>query len=237
MLFNFYWPALRGKLLVLSLLTLMVTLAIGMYMASTGHEAPWGAYFCVSLFAMLSPLTLLGKDYRSTTAQLPVTAGEKLGTLLLYFWVLFPLSIYAANLLSEFIIKQWLGVSITESFLSEYLDAGVEMYTIYICGWIESLLLCTICIYFVTTSRDLRAGRTIIAVLISYVALMMIMSISLFIFGFMAGFNATVYCDELGVNQMSDAMVKGLIIVAVLSVFAAAFFLRKLYKYLNNSGF
>jgi len=238
MLIRFYWPRLRGPLLALVLLTAFLTLSIGVYVSATGHNAPWGAYFSISLLMLLSPMTLLLRDFRQVSSQLPVTAAEKLGALLFYFWLVFPWSVYLVSALTEIMISHFTGNDISQSFVSEYTPSGINYLLLCLCGIMVTMSIIVVELYYMLKARGNRAGVALVSVLAGFACYMFLVAVMCFIAGLAFGFVAARTGKEIDVAFVSGKVFLYVMpfVTGVLALVAVVYVL-KLRKHLNNSGF
>ncbi len=238
MLTRFYWPRLRGPLFALLSLTVFLIFSIGVYLSVTGHNAPYGVYLSVSLLILLSPVTLLLRDFRAVGSQLPVTATEKLGTLLFYFWIVFPWSIYAVGALAEFAVKLATGTDIMQSFLNEYSPSGVSYFVISGSGTLVMMSIIACELYHMLRARGNRAGVALVSVLVGLACYMLLVAMASFILGVIVGYRAAVTGEEIDLTLATrQVFMYVLPSVSAMLMLVAAVYLIKLHKHLNNSGF
>lgn len=231
------WPSLRGILLVLSLAVLVLTVAMGAYVHFTQKNPSMLAYYVLSMLTVLSPLAITRRDFRSVTAQLPVTASEKTTALLLLFWVVFPLSTFVFQYVGEWIIESWFGVDLVRIYMNDFYD---DLALAMIFGTVQTLCIIVIELYALVTARKNRIIAAIGAAVGTVVGFMLMSVVMFFCIGIWIGLRAraagaTDLTDEM--YNLPQVLAWVITILLAVSVAATIIFTFKLNKRLNNSGF
>ncbi len=239
MLLRLYAPALRFKLLALTVLSFLLTTGTGLYIKITGNQNPLGGYYLLQFIILLAPITLARRDFRDISSQLPVTAGEKFSTLLFLYWLVFPGCICLAELAGGWCVSEVLHVDITYlTAIFEYPNLSPSV--IYFCGSLQSASIVIVELYALVKARKSRILSGIGAALLTFVSYILISAFCAFGIGLYAGFQAS-YEGEFDENMMAQLTLSLFpwvfyVLIAV-AVVVLAIFMKKLYKSLNNSGF
>lgn len=239
MLLRLYIPSLLGKLIVLSLLTLLLTVALGAYALAYHQRPPLIGFYLLSMLIMLAPLTIATKDFRDVSAQLPVTATEKTATLCIIYWLMFPAVMGTAGWLGEIFCRLVLGVDLDVYVLENYEN---HYYQMLIAGCIQMIAVVTITLYYIVTAAGNRILTGLVACVAGFIATLLISGVILFIIGFIVGMQVAAGTAEPELVQIINNKIMGLLPLAiglqvVLALIAIIYFTYKLHKSLNTRGF
>lgn len=245
MLFKFYWPGcLRRGTLIMALSTLAFVLLGGLVLKAFGFF-PSILMFPLTMVLYLSPIMLTRRDYRFVSAQLPVTVGEKIGFLLIYFGFVIPLvmavSVVIGGLLSIWILNVDI-VAVLDSVGSESLQA---MPLAFLPVYFFAILI--IILYYMITrqNRPLAAMVSFFMVFIALTVLSFIGGMVIGVVAMVSLANPAMACSANAIADSESALApiiaQGMPIVmtVIICILTASgiIYLSKLAKYLRNSGF
>lgn len=239
MLLRLYIPSLLGKLVVLSLLSLLLTVAMGAYAMAYHQRPPLIGFYLLSMLIMLAPLTIATKDFRDVGAQLPVTATEKTATLFIIYWLIFPAVMATAGWLGEIFSRLALGVDLDVYVMDNYQN---HFHWMLIAGCIQMIAVVTITLYYIVTASGNRILTGLVACVAGYIATLLTAGLIFFIIGFVVGIQVAAGTAEAEMVQIINNKIVGFLPLAigfqvVLALIAIIYFTYKIHKSLNIRGF
>ncbi len=167
MLFQYYWPGLRKQVILMPLAAVLITAGVSWYLSlGFGTDNVMLPLSAVSIMYYLAPIGLAHKNYRSTSATLPVTAGQKLTFLLLYFWIFVMLITTGVMWLTAFIMipfspEIWTEIQrATAGFTTTY---GMSPFAPWV--WPLAFFFQTIVLYAVLKAKRGRQMKGIVVFL------------------------------------------------------------------------
>lgn len=232
-------PALRKQLIICAVSATVLSLLYVFFTYAEASRIAFTCYSVIGLMFIMAPLGLGKADYRFTVAQLPVSAGEKLAFLLIYFWAVLMLviNVVPVVILSLFSISP-------ETVMGSYVPFGDEPAMLSVLGatsYLISMVLQLFVLYTMVTAKGNRALRAVVGLIILYVVFMFaVFVLSVIHTAYeLAKLPAGVNPTDLPADPqfMSHTLVGVFIVVAALFVVFGAVLLVKLYKRLKHSGF
>lgn len=247
MLWRLYWPGLKLGYIICAILPFVAVFLSAMLAHFTGSSMDLLSQWPISLLIYLSPIMLARRDYRDVSSQLPVTAAEKLGFLLLTFWVAVPAVIHLSANLGELLSVAVFGSHIKnllngaeQRALTMLQDYGFDSaFTNKVFGFTSIMAMIAIELYYLVKVKHNR----ILAVIATMLTINFASGILAGILGACIGFYHGYHGKAAGLD---DAQITAAIIHAtlwimstiyVLVMTAAIIYLIKLYKRLRNCGF
>lgn len=106
LLAGFYWPALRRQTIIYPTVTVLLVIAGGLL--SNYVDPGFLSAFLSMVFAVMfywSVLPFAAVDHRAISSQLPVTAWQKLGFLLLFTYIWIPLLLYVSSFAATLVLE------------------------------------------------------------------------------------------------------------------------------------
>lgn len=240
MLCKLYWPGVSRGVLWYPIIVFMLTF-VSAAIAHGFGSWPMVMYSVpISVMFVCSPIIFTRRDYQSVSAQLPVTASEKLGFLLMVCWILMPALIFLSATVGEWVASAIFGQDIKSAI--EAVAKGISNWRT-VSGFIQIYCILTIALYYNVTRRKNRAGATLVSAFVAYISFMVIAGIVMFSIGLYMGFQAAANApepdfDALFTSTLIDNMIRYWDVAAI-SLFAivALVYLKKLYTHLRNHGF
>lgn len=171
MLWRYVYPGLRWQVIWYPVVALFCSAVyvMAMFVGTTSYNIAASMGMVLTMMTYLAPLSLAGRDFRSTIGLLPVMASEKLVFLLLYF--------------CGYILLVTSGISVLATYMSRWLFPEVQENVMYILSSFKglaspitllgctimsmALILCTL--YGVLSARTNRIGKGILFAVIGFV--------------------------------------------------------------------
>jgi len=233
MLFRLYYPMIRWQIVGYVILSIAVTgiMAFGQWMGHVMFPATVGSLM-LSIAYYIAPIGFTRRDYRQVCDILPVTAGEKMAFLLLYFGLGTILLLSGPFYLLHFIFPDYVPC-----YLSAYnANVGIEIPVWgYLSGFVSALSVVAVTLWTLVVSKTSRGAMIFAAVVAVNVVMSVIGGIAGIVF-------AITHFDELKNNPEDILFVGGLVnyIIAIgifISVTIISVFLTMLYRKLKCRGF
>ena len=243
MIIRLYWPTLRGMLLFFTLLSFIITFSIGIYNYVTHSTMPNMAFYTLGLLGLIAPLTITRRDFRDVSSQLPVTAGEKTMTLIVFYWIAFPVAISLAQWGADRILNVWLGIDVMTYYMTVLLSEfeTETLAAVFVTGTIQTMCIVTVELYALVCSRKNRMLTGLGAAAATMAVLMVISIMTFFCIGVWFGLNASdaevPMQEEMMAEGLKMALSLGMKIMLAASSVITVIATYKLHKRLNNSGF
>lgn len=247
MLCRLYWPGLKLGFFISILLPMVCVFLSAAITRLTGHATDWIFRWPISILLYISPIMLTKRDYRDVAAQLPVTAAEKLGFLLLTFWIIVPAAICLSSLIGE-----WISIAIFGDKVIEMLDLyeeqammvldnpgfnSIAMNTILSVTSVWAMV--AVVLYYVVTTKKNRALSAVGSMIVVSLASALFVGIIGGIIGVIAGFKGAAdgISDAAIQESIRQMTIYILIFTWILIMAIGTIFVVKLYKRLRNCGF
>ncbi len=237
MLFRLYMPALKRGFILYPIAVILLAFACGLIMKVTGSWPMMLFSIPFTVMFVCSPCVITRRDYRAVSAQLPVTAGEKLGFLMLNFMVIYPLLLWVSAEVSYYLVQWTLGIDVMAIMREQEVANPCTIAT----GMLMVFGIIAITMYYTFTARGNRTGACILSAFVTYLVFMFMLGIVMVCIGFYEGFKAA-QASPMPEEMIDEETIMMLtrhvqVICAAVFTVAAAIYLRKLYKRLRNSGF
>ncbi len=195
-----------------------------------------GIFFSTLFY--FAPVALSIRDNRLTTAQLPVTAGEKLTFLYLYFMIVVPLLMMAGALIGNGLCMMW-GDAELNNMLNELIARSCENFTgneyIRAINITITPLVLTFTIYPMVKGGNNRVLHTVVSFFLALFSIAIVSGLTGFLVGFYDGFTDRLYNpDNEEIASVTNICYS---VVFIFAIIAAIIISRKTCKKLNNRGF
>lgn len=247
MLWGYLYPAVKTQMIWFPLLSLVAGLLMWAMLSVSLH-----LFVLASVPSMLlgfayffSPVALIRRDYHNTTAQLPVTAGEKFAVLMLYFVVGVPLLLnipyyLAVALMYVFTPEIWDSLLVYIQVITDEIQMPLWAYV----GSLPCVLpLIGITLLSVVNTDRPAISRTVLYFIVSYIVYIvaaMVVSIAasvIMVMNFIHG-GGDLADSEAFANIISNEMVPWAVVLCdVIGLLTAAVIYYKIYKRLKKGGF
>lgn len=240
MLAKYLFPGLKKQMIFLPLAAISFTFAYVCFIQMGFESVSLGLVTATGILFYLAPIGLARFDYRSTVAQLPLCAKEKMAFLILYFWVFMGIatSLVPALILSYFSLtmdKVMTGLIGISDF------TGNNDPIILMCNVIVSIALQTAVLYGVVTAKGSRQARGMINLAIAYGLLIVLafvggtIGVSLDIASHPGPLSS--YDFDNDPDLLKNTIKVTTITLTFFASIALGFIIVKLYKRLKYSGF
>lgn len=230
-----YRPLLQPAIIGYFFITLALCIVTGIGCRYGGADK-WSVIMLaipINIMWACSPVSLTRRDYRFVSKQLPVTATEKLWFLLITYLIVFPVIITTSLTVGGALLKLCNVVSL-ESVLPGYSRRLIAL------GLIQLIILTVISLYYTVTSTN-RSFAGIISCILAYLSLLVASAVVMFCLGVYQGYmdavNNVETCSSDMPQLIERAMVYSQYAISGIFIIVGLIYIRKLYKYLRNSGF
>lgn len=164
MIARYVYPAIKWQIIGYPVATFVLTViyvaAMATGLRSVNVAAASG--LLIGMMFYLAPLAMANRDFRSTMAMLPVTAGEKMAFLLLYLWGYMLLVTNGINFCVTNLVSLVLpSVECQGAYLMYQYKILLTPLTI-VAGVVMSWGFEVFCLYGVVSARSNRMGRGIL---------------------------------------------------------------------------
>lgn len=235
MLFQLYYPGLKKQIIAMPIVTFVATIIGGIY-CRLGYEISTSLIiplFTTGVFLYFTPIGLAHKNYQDLSVILPVKTSEKFAFLVLYFFVFLNIENNLSFFLSLLIVYSNISGGIPAFFDLAKMAFQQFGLSLFICSVPVYITLIAIMLLTIISSRRNRIIKTIVAMLISFITLIMSSGILGLIIGVCVGLGilSQTYLEDVTSLQRLIFLIFGFI-----SIIPAALSLSLLYRKLKTSG-
>lgn len=245
-LMRLYYPGIKPGLIITAVTPALIMLlgtAIGKL---TGSIPETLVRWPIFMLLYLSPVMLTRRDYRAISGQLPVTATEKLGFLLIMFVIIVPaiilLSVVVGILLSILIFgmevsEMWSILDINQ--MSRMSEFGISTGATIFSSCLTFVAFEAVVLYYVVTSGKNRVLAAIVAMFAFSIVLGLMGGIAGATIGFIEGFKGASESldDALVQAHIRELTIWVLYAVSIFAEVVGLVYMIKLYRRLRNCGF
>lgn len=241
LLARFMYPTIKKQLWLYpaAITAYFIAISLVAYISEsyTGPDVVTSLFFG-SLF-YFAPVVLSARDNRLVISQLPVTAGEKMTFLYLYFWVAVPVLLVAGTYIGLGVCMVW-GNSAINGMLTEMLSLANQKWisgnAFFAINFLSGLMMMTVTIYPMVSKSNNRILHSVVSFFAMLFAIALVSGVAGFAIGFYHGL-----CDDprkyTDIHITENVALTCSIISLVFEEIIALVFMRKTYKKLRNCGF
>lgn len=238
MLFRLYYPMLKWQIVGYLILSIAVAgiITLGQFLGHLTFPITIGA-FMLGVAYYVAPVVLTRRDYRQISTILPVTTGEKMAFLMLYFGAGTYLMLNGPLYLLHFVLPDYVPCY-TEIYSDK---VGLSIGALgYLSGYISAFSMVIVALWALVVSKTSRAAMVIAAVVVVTVAQSMIGGIIGLVFAIT---HIDMFANMDNVPKQEDIMMIGdlvnyvVAITALMSVTIIIIFVTLLYRKLKYRGF